>query len=145
MSRQSLQGRLRGRRRIVGVTGSVFAAALALSGCSGSVTTKQIGACSPGYTIGQSGYGKVSIQQAGQRRPIAWGVYVASKFKAGTFFVVKVYAGGQKIDGKNQNYEPHGSVNANRAAKYSGAMLEIKGTGQRGRDTLFFDVQCRIA
>jgi len=87
----------------------------------------------------------VTVQQAGQSRPIAWGVYVNAKYKVGTYFAVKIYAGGTKIDSKSQNYEPHGSVNANRAAKYAGAMLEIKGTAEHGRDTLFFDVACRIA
>jgi hypothetical protein len=55
-----------------------------------------------------------------------------------------VYAGGVKIDSKNQYYEPHGSVSAARAAKYSGQLLEIRGSATQGNDYVASDIICRI-
>ena len=123
---------------MVGVT---TAAALALTGCAATVATKEIGNCSPSYSVGQPGVGKVSVQQAGRGSAISWGVYVDAKYKFRTQFVVAVYAGGTK----NQSCEPHCSVNAARALKYSGKVLEISGTGKNGGDTIYFDSKCYIA
>lgn len=58
---------------------------------------------------------------------------------------MRVYADGAKIDHKNQNYEPHTSVGAARARKYSGKLLEITGTATHGRDVLAFSAKCYIA
>jgi hypothetical protein len=74
-----------------------------------------------------------------------WGAYLLPKYKTGTQFVLTVYAGGVKIDSKNQGYEPHGSVNAARALKYSGKLLEISGTATHGSDVLSFSAKCIIA
>jgi hypothetical protein len=128
-----------------GVVGVTTGAALTLTGCAATVATKAIGNCSPSYSVGQSGVGKVSVQQAGRGSAIPWGVYVDAKYKFGTQFVVAVYAGGTKIDNKNQSYEPHGRVNAARALKYSGKVLEISGTGKNGGNTIYFDSKCHIA
>lgn len=135
-----LGGAIHQRSRIAIV--AIMVGGLAQAGCSTSVVTVAIGHGSPNDTIGQTGFGKVTVQQVGKGAVIAWGMYVDPNYKVGTQFVVKVYA---KIDAKNQNYEPHGSVNAQRAAKYPGKTLEIAGTGQPGRDTLFFDSKCCIA
>ncbi len=133
------------RRRVRLAVVATVASGLVLTGCSTSVATKKVGNCSPEYSIGQTGYGKVSVRQPRKGAAIAWGVYVDQKYKFGTQFVLTVYAGGTKIDSKNQGYEPHGSVNAQRATKYSGKILEITGTGKHGKDTLFFDSMCYIA
>jgi hypothetical protein len=135
---------MRGVKTAAGFAGVGLVATL-VSGCSASVSTKAVGQCSPSYTVSQAGYGRVTAQQAGRGQTIAWGVYVADKYKVGTQFVVSLYAGGVKIDGKNQTYEPHGSVGAAKAAKYSGQLLEISGSGKHGKDTLFFDMKCHIA
>ena len=87
----------------------------------------------------------MTAQQAGRYSPIAWGIYVAPNYKTGTAWIVKAYAAGVKIDGKIQAYEPHGSIGADKARKYSGKLLEISGTGTRGRDQLFFSLKCYIA
>lgn len=116
-----------------------------LSACSVSVSTKAVGPCSPSYSINNSKYGRATAQQLGRGGSIQWGVVVVDKYKIGTQFVVAVYAGREKVDGKNQNYEPHGSIAPAKAAKYSGKLLEIIGTGKHGHDTLNFDLKCTIA
>ena len=67
-----------------------------------------------------------------------------AEYKTGTTWKVTVYAGGVKIDSK-QAYEPHGSVGAARAAKYSGKLLEIKPQAVHDDDVLAFDGKCTIA
>lgn len=90
-------------------------------------------------------HGSAYVRQAGKNLPIQWGVYVVPKYKIVSHFVAKVYADGVKIDGKNQDYEPHGSVSADRTRKYSGKILEITGTAVNGDDTLSFSAKCIIA
>jgi hypothetical protein len=65
------------------------------------------------------------------------------KYKAARF-VISVYAGGVKIDGKNQGYEPHGSVNPARAARYSGQIFELSGSATLNDDVLSFSAKCRL-
>ena len=98
-----------------------LAMSLLIGGCASSVVTENIGSCSPSYEIAQAGAGRLSIQQAGKGAAIQWGLYVEAPYKIGTQFVVTVYAGGVKIDGKNQNYEPHGRIGAAKALKYWGS------------------------
>lgn len=86
----------------------------------------------------------MSAQQYGKGKAIQWGIYTVSKFKFAKFSV-SVYAGGVKIDGKSQVYEPHGSVSADKAAKYSGKDLVISGTAVAGGDKLLIKFTCRIA
>jgi hypothetical protein len=116
----------------------------ALSGCSATYETRGIESCSPEYSISHPEGGTISIRQPGPGQAIAYGVYTVDKYKASHFFV-KVYAGGVRVDTKNQYYEPHGSVNAQRAAKYSGQVFELQGTITHDDDMLNFDVKCRIA
>lgn len=116
----------------------------ATSGCS-QVAVAPTGNCSPEYVVGGA-EGRLAVRQEGRGKSIAWGIYVAPEYKTGTTWVVKVYAGGTRIDGKNQAYEPHGSVSAARALKYSGKVLEISGTATHNRsDVLTFDGKCKIA
>ncbi|GAA4179718.1 hypothetical protein GCM10022287_32510 [Gryllotalpicola koreensis] len=104
-----------------------------------------MGHCSPQYKVGAA-EGGLTVQQAGKGKAITWGIYVAAKYKTGTTWHVTVRADGTKIDSKNQAYEPHGSVNAARAAKYSGKILEISGSALHGKDDLLtFDGKCKIA
>jgi hypothetical protein len=116
-----------------------------LTACAATIATKDVGPCSPSYTISKSGVGRASAQQLGRGAPIAWGIYVDQEYKFGTHFTVAVYAAGRKIDGKDQYYEPHGSISAQRALAYSGKLLEISGKGVHGDDTLVFDLKCNIA
>lgn len=124
---------------------TVAAVALLMTGCAASFVTEDIGPCSPEYAVSHPDVGSAYVRQAGKNLPIQWGVYVVPKYKIGSHFIVKVYADGVKIDGKNQDYEPHGSVSADRTRKYSGKILEITGTAVNGDDTLSFSAKCIIA
>ena len=65
------------------------------------------------------------MRQAGKGKSIQGGVSVAYKYQA-AHFKFSIYANGTKIDSKNQYYPPPGSVNADRAAKYSGKILQFR-------------------
>jgi hypothetical protein len=118
---------------------------LSSGACAATFTTENIGPCSPEYSISHPEVGNVFIRQGGRGQAIQWGAYLLPKYKVGTHFVLTVYAGGVKIDSKNQSYEPHGSINANRALKYSGKLLEISGTATHESDVLTFSAKCMIA
>lgn len=85
------------------------------------------------------------MQQVGKGHRISWGAYPNAAYQ-GTNYRVRVYAGGVKVDSKNQNYAPHGSLGPAKARKYSGQKLELIGSVHRdGKLVLEFDLQCRIA
>ena len=84
------------------------------------------------------------MQQRGRNDSIAWG-FVAEERYRGAHYKLKIYAGGRKIDGKNQNYAPHGSVRAATARKYSGKVFRILGTAEQDGDKVDYDVKCHIA
>lgn len=89
-------------------------------------------------------YGRFTVQQAAKNKAIQWGAYPSGTY-SGTQYLVNVYAGGVKIDAKNQSYAPHGSVGADRAAKYTGKILQVSGTvKQSAKTVLVFNMQCRI-
>lgn len=120
------------------------AVAAGLSGCS-QTAVAPAGHCSPSYEVGGA-EGGLKVQQKGKGQAISWGIYVAGQYKSGTVWTVTVRANGTKIDSKNQSYEPHGSVNAARAKKYSGKTLEISGTAVHKKDdVLTFSGKCTIA
>lgn len=131
-------------------TKRIFAATVALltlvlaTGCSATVNTdvKNISSCHS-YTLQVTG-AKASIQQTSRGSAIQWGIYVSDARFKDAHFKLSVYAGGVKIDSKDQWYEPHASVNTARATKYSGQILRIAGTGTKGDDYVAFDIQCRI-
>lgn len=76
---------------------------------------------------------------------VSWGAYPNPTY-TGTNYYVKVYAGGVRVDTKNQAYAPHGSLSAARSLKYSGKIFELNGTVTRnGKLVLKFDLICRIA
>jgi hypothetical protein len=66
------------------------------------------GNCSPSYEA-PSELGSFSAQQRGPGAPIQWGIY--PNYPA-TRYIVDIFVGKGKVDGKNQAYPPHGSVSA---------------------------------
>src|SRR5262245_1932024 len=94
----------RGRRLFVLV--ALAALSTAFSAGATDLVTKTVGSCAPSYTIAKADVGRVSAQQAGHGAAIQWGLFLASRYKFGTQFKLKVYAGGVKVDAKNQTYEP---------------------------------------
>lgn len=129
-------------QRFRGVLAGAVVSMLVLSGCAASYTTEQVTSCA-NYSITHPSLGRVSVQQAGRGKSIQWGIYLNPGYKTAKWSL-KIYAGGVHIDSKNQSYEPHGSVNAQRALKYSGQQLRIKGTATQGKDVLTLDLKCTI-
>lgn len=112
-----------------------------VSGCAVEVRPS-VGNCSPSYNP-HSTYGNFSVQQAGHNRSIQWGMYPNV---SATRYVLDVYAGPKKVDRKNQNYAPHGSVSRSDATRYSGYQLLIIGdTYDASKNTLHFELRCVIA
>lgn len=117
---------------------------LGLTGCATVEVSPPIADCSPSY-VAPSEYGRFTIQQSGRNAAIQWGAYPNRKI-VGTHYTVVVRADGRKIDSKSQNYAPHGSVNAARARKYSGKILEISGDVRKGNKVaLVYSMRCKIA
>ncbi|MCW2855783.1 MAG: hypothetical protein JWR52_1398 [Marmoricola sp.] len=118
--------------------------AMTLTGCAVPEVRPGIQSCSPSYVV-QSKFGRFSAQQAGRGYPIPWGAHPSPTY-TGNWYRIKVYAGGVKIDDKNQNYPPHGMMGGPRALKYSGKIFEFSGDVTRaGKIVLVFDLRCRIA
>jgi len=132
------------QRRGAALLAALVAVLATLSGCGTVEVSPTIKSCSPSYVI-NSEFGKFSAQQAGRGKSIAWGAYPNAAY-SGTNYYVKVYAGGVRVDTKNQSYAPHGSLSADRALKYSGKIFELDGTVTRnGKLILKFELKCRIA
>jgi len=139
-------GSTRWTSRRTRVSAIVLAVVLAttVTGCSQTAIAPE-GSCSPAYKVGGA-EGGLNVQQRGKGQAIQWGIYVAPEYKTGTAWTVTVRANGTKLDFKEQSYEPHGSVSAARAAKYSGKTLEISGTAVHKKDdVLTFSGKCTIA
>jgi hypothetical protein len=126
------------RAAIVAVIAAV--SLVPLSGCASSVSYAPVESCN-NYRVVNGGT-SFSVQQAARGSAITWGIY-STKYKSAHYYV-KVYAGGVNIDTKNQYYEPHASVNADRALKYSGKVLEFTGYAEQGGNRLDFQVGCII-
>ena len=109
-------------------------------------------ACSANFSVGgpnqpcfpiarfENHYGTIAVQQAGPGGKLAWGVYpkvVASEY------VVDVLVNGRRVDHKNQNYEPHGSINASDLS--TGALVTIAGHAKGPNGVLNFGLLCRSA
>jgi hypothetical protein len=95
--------------------------------------------CSPIARF-ESRYGTIAAQQAGPGGKLAWGVY--PKIPA-TQYVVEVLVNGHQVDYKNQNYEPHGSINPINLS--TGALVSIVGHAQGPNGVLTFGLLCRSA
>lgn len=112
-----------------------------LTACSAEVQPS-IGNCSPSYTP-TSKYGRFSAQQRGPGAPIQWGIYPNM---AATRFVVDVYVGSHRVDRKDQNYPPHGSVSAADVRGRARQIFRISGTAwDSDQNTLAFTLQCYVA
>jgi hypothetical protein len=100
------------------------------------------GNCSPGYEA-PSKLGSFSAQQRGPGAGIQWGIY--PNYPA-TRYVVDIFVGRQKVDGKNQTYPPHGSVSASAVAGRSGQDFTASGQifDAKG-NVLNFQLKCVIA
>ena len=121
---------------------SSFVAEFFLAGCAAVEISPPIESCHD-YRV-KSEFGRFGIQQKAKGQAISWGAY-PSKVYSGTWYRVTVRADGAKIDGKSQNYAPHGSVGAARAAKYSGKILSVSGTVTRDKElVLEFNMRCKI-
>lgn len=135
---------LKKKLRLAVTSCAIGALALSASGCSVTATTKAPSSCSPSYTLSNPDGGRISIQQAGYGTSVPWGIYGKGDFKY-AHFVVKVYAGGVKVDSKDQNYEPHGSMSAARAKKYSGKEFKVTGSATFKGDVAKFSAVCILA
>lgn len=114
------------------------------AGCSSVEVSPPLSGCSPDYRV-NSNYGNFSIQQSGKGRAIQWGAYPNANF-SGTRCVADIYTNGRRYDHKDQDYAPHGSVDAGTAKKYSGKILQISGNVTRkGKIVLVYNMQCRTA
>jgi len=133
---------LRSSLRKASVGALVLASVAGISGCASTVATKEIGSCK-NYVL-QIDPAKASVQQSARGASLQWGIYVSDAQYKSALFVLSVYAGGVKLDGKRQSYEPHGSLNSSQTAKYAGELFELKGTATQGVDTLSYDIKCKI-
>jgi hypothetical protein len=141
-SRQSASHWLRRKVdvRVIGIAALVLAG---LAGCSASGAGNGTHSCWPSY-IDRNEFGRISAQQLSRGSGLAWGVFPSVPFVR---LVVRVYAGGRKVDGKNQTYAAHGSVPASKIRKAGpGAIFRVEGETYHanGRATSFF-LTCRLA
>jgi hypothetical protein len=130
------------RLRLRGAVAAVVVALVALTaGCAIEASPPKDN-CSPGYEA-PSQLGKYSAQQRGPGAPIQWGIY--PNYPA-TRYIVDIYAGKDKVDGKNQAYPPHGSVPPVKLAGKSGQDFTASGQiiDAKG-NTLNFQLKCIIA
>ena len=82
---------------------------LASSACAGGGGGEPTIASCFGYTS-SGAQGSVSFQQAAAERAVAWGIRYTGTSNV-NWFIVDVLVNGRRVDGKAQNYDPHGSVN----------------------------------
>lgn len=82
----------------------------AISACAGvGNTAETTHSCSPSY-VDENDFGRVTARQAGPGALIQWGVYPNRSYKR---YVVRLYIDSRKLGGgRDQNYEPHGTVDA---------------------------------
>ncbi len=136
MSVQVQQARKGSMSWIVGVILAIFL----LAGCSSTTTVgSDTEPCSPGFQPANE-YGSISAQQAGPGDGIQWGVYPNTPADT---YSVDIYINGKRVDHKDQDYQPHGSVNA--VDVPSGAIFQLTGTATLGSDIAYFYLTCRGA
>lgn len=122
-------------------------AVAAASGCEGlddaGTTTHS---CSPSY-VDENKFGRISAQQAGPGARINWGVY--PKKKDYVRYVARLYIDSRKLGGgKDQKYDPHGTVNADtvKAKSKPGSVFRIEGeTYDADGNGYSFFLRCRLA
>lgn len=130
--------------KIATATAVVALAAGSLAGCGTVEFSKTLSSCAP-YYAAPSSFGRFTAEQAGHGAPLFWGAYPNANYQ-GTWYYVRVYAGGRVVDTKNQYYAPHASLNAATTLKYSGQEFSLVGKVTRGSQVVLeFDLNCRIA
>jgi hypothetical protein len=126
--------------------GAVAAIIAGLVGCAPTADTAEtMHSCSPSY-VDENKFGRISAQQAGPGAAIAWGVYPKKSYVR---YVVRLYIDNRKLGGgKDQKYDPHGTVNSDtvRAKGKTGSVFRIDGEtyDADGRRFSFF-LRCRLA
>ena len=120
----------------------VLGLTLVLTGACASTTT--VGgpdhSCSPNFSPANE-LGSISAQQRGQGFGIQWGVYPR---QPAVRFVVDVFMNNRRVDHKDQNYPPHGSVNA--ADVRTGYIFRLEGNATNGAgDVAYFYLTCKAA
>lgn len=110
--------------------------------CDATDTTHS---CSPSY-VAENEFGRISAQQHGPGAAIAWGVYPKRSYQR---YVVRLYIDARKLpSGKDQEYEPHGTVNAKdvKARQKPGSVFRIEGETYDAEENEFrFFLRCRLA
>ena len=131
------------RSSVTSLVAAALGLLLLLTGCAAEYDAP-LGDCSPSYRV-ESRYGNFSAQQSGPGKSIQWGAYPNSSVNA-TRYVVDVYVGSRRVDHKDQDYAPHGSVSATDVKGRSGQKFILSGTVYDGpENTLVFSLQCVIA
>jgi hypothetical protein len=112
-------------------------------GCTPADDATTVHSCSPSY-VDANESGRISAQQKGPGQSVQWGVYPRAHFVR---LVVRVYAGGRKVDGKDQDYYAHGTVSAAKVRKAGrGSILRIEGATYDGDGKISrFFLRCRLA
>jgi len=97
--------------------------------------------CSPNY-IDENKRGRLAIQQRHAGATVAWGTY--PKLPA-RLYIVRVYVGRKVVDGKNQNYPPHGSIPPE--FYRSGQIFKVVGKSYDSKHNVVqtFYIKCRLA
>lgn len=111
---------------------------------SGCASTVRIGSpqhsCSPGFEPSNE-HGRITAQQRGQGSGIQWGVYPNVP---AVRFVADVYVNNRRVDHKDQNYPPHGSVPASQIA--TGDIFRLEGQAYNAKgDVGIFYLTCKAA
>jgi hypothetical protein len=75
--------------------------------------------------------GKISVQ-TGPGGTIAWGIYMYDPSKNDGPWTVDVFVGSRRVDHKNQNYAPHGSVSPGDATRGETFHIEATHTDLQG-------------
>lgn len=145
MRRSSEACGARERRPLSRSTIALVCSALFVSACG--VGPADVPPCAPSFRGGGKD-GVVDFQQSGPGQPIAWGVRANDDaFNQNGQWTVDVYSGRRRVDGKTQNYPPHGSVNARDVRP--GELLVVEGqvtlteVGPRNGEVGFFRGTCR--
>jgi hypothetical protein len=118
---------------------------LTLTGCEPIEDSGTQHSCSPSY-VDENEFGRISAQQAGPGKAIAWGVYPKKTYAR---YVVRLYVDSRKLpSGKNQAYPPHGTVNPAdiRKRQKAGSVFRIDGETYDAEGIRFsFFLRCRLA
>jgi hypothetical protein len=101
--------------------------------------------CSPSY-VDENHFGRIAAQQAGPGAAILWGVYPKKTYVR---YVARLYIDSRKLGGgKNQNYSPHGTVNADtvKSKGKTGSVFRIEGETYDADGVRYsYFLRCRLA